>query len=117
MEQRRIPEGPAFPHPTPPEEQAAETDEPWLVMVGPATQLQLPGAALWAVFGAIAGAVLGILLALIPFAGLTLLARLILVGGIGLLAGATAGFIYGGGRDAEAEPREAFGELRARRNR
>jgi hypothetical protein len=104
MEQRDTPSRPAYPQPTSRAEQDAETDEAWPVIgVGPATAAQVRGAVLWGVFGTVAGALLGVLIALIPFAGLVLLARVILVGGIGALAGATAGFVYGGGREAEIE--------------
>jgi hypothetical protein len=136
---RDTPPRPAFPQPTSLAEQEAETDDAWPVIgVGPATGAQVRGALLWGVFGAAVGALLGVLFALIPFAGLTLLARMILVGGIGALAGATAGFVYGGGREAELEEdagnqigpppahgpirdpepaREAVEELRARQRR
>jgi hypothetical protein len=101
-------ERPAFPLPPTNAEQRDETDESWPVIgVGEITGSQARGAALWGLLGAAVGVALGLLVSLIPFAGLLWAGRAALFGGIGLLAGGTAGFVYGGGRGAELE--EDFG--------
>jgi hypothetical protein len=98
------PHRPSFPEPVSWAEQEAETDEAWpAVGIGPITASQAKGALLFGVLGAVAGLIVGVALSAIPISGLTWAARLALFGGIGALAGATAGFIYGGGRESELE--------------
>jgi len=98
------PEHPTEPKPTAGPRQARETDDAWpAIGVGPVTKAMAKGALLWGAIGAAAGAVLGILIALIPFADLPFLGRAALLGVVGLLAGSTAGFLYGGGRQPELE--------------
>jgi hypothetical protein len=98
------PERPVEPKPTAAARQARETDDVWpAVGVGPVTRAMAKGAVLWGAAGAAAGAVIGVLLAVIPFADLPFPGRAALLGGVGLIAGSTAGFIYGGGRQSELE--------------
>jgi hypothetical protein len=97
------PDRPAFPMPTDEGERADETDAAWPAVGGPITAPQARGAFIFGSLGAIGGLLLGITLSLIPLAGLSWYGRLVLLGGIGLLAGATVGFVYGGGREAELE--------------
>lgn len=94
---------PAFPQPTDERERSDETDAAWPAVGGPITAPQARGAFIFGTIGAVGGLLLGITLSLIPLAGLSWSGRLVLLGGIGLLAGATAGFVYGGGREAEIE--------------
>jgi hypothetical protein len=94
---------PAFPQPADERERSDETDGAWPVMSGPVTAPQARGAFIFGALGGIGGLLLGVALSLIPLAGLSWAGRLVLLGGIGLLAGSTAGFVYGGGREAELE--------------
>lgn len=65
--------------------------------VGPFTKSMTRGILAWVPMGALAGAVLGALLALAPWGGwLSLGLRLVLGVAIGGFAGATAGFVAGG---------------------
>jgi hypothetical protein len=66
--------------------------------VGPFTKGMTRGIALWVPVGAVAGAVLGVALALLPWAsGMSTVWRIVAGLVIGGLAGATAGFVIGGG--------------------
>jgi hypothetical protein len=97
-------ERPAFPQPATDAEQHEETDGTWPVIgTGPMTSAQARGAVFWGLLIAFIGAMVGLLVSIIPFADLLWAGRAALLGGIGALAGATAGFIYGGGREAELE--------------
>lgn len=98
------PERPTQPEPASKEEQEHEVDEAWTaIAVGPVTKAMAKGAIAGALAGAAIGVVLGALLALIPFAGWPYLGRFALLGAVSVLACSTAGFIYGGGREAELE--------------
>lgn len=103
-EPEREPPRPAEPKPASADEQHQETDDAWPVMAaGPFTRAMAKGALLWGAIGAIAGFIIGALIALIPFGDLPYVTRLGIVGVACALAGATAGFVYGGGREAEVE--------------
>jgi len=95
---------PSMPRPSSPSDQAHETDDAWPVIgAGPLTHAMARGALLWGGLGALTGVCIGLLASLIPVADLNWGARAAIFGVVGALAGATAGFIYGGGREPEVE--------------
>ena len=77
-------------------EMKAESDHAVFAGFAPMTKEQTQGAAVSIVVFGLIGAVIGALLALIPF-GLVWWARLLLLAGIGAAAGSTIGFIAGAG--------------------
>jgi hypothetical protein len=83
--------------------------------VGPFTKGMTRGIALWVPAGTLAGAVLGVALALLPWAsGMSTVWRIVAGLIIGGVAGATAGFVIGGGfrPRKEGEGAELAGEDR-----
>jgi hypothetical protein len=85
-------------------EQEHEAEASWpLIGAGPVTRSMVKGATLWTAIGVAAGAVLGALLAFIPIGDTSWTMRLVLFAVVGALAGATAGVLYGGGRQPEVD--------------
>lgn len=70
------------------------------------------GAIIWMAVGLVAGAVIGALVALVPMGGLAFGTRLWVLALCGAIAGATAGALWGGGRQPELED-EVGNEARA----
>lgn len=71
--------------------------------VGVITGPQARGVVAFGAIGLMVGLVIGGLVALIPIADWSYLARLALFGGIGAFGGLIAGAVYGGGREPEIE--------------
>lgn len=72
-------------------------------VTSPAAGAQVRGALAWGAALAVAGAVVGLLVGLIPMFGLALGPRLLIWAIAGLAAGSAAGLVYGGGREPELE--------------
>jgi hypothetical protein len=92
------------PTPAPEREQREEVEQAG--PIGPAATLtptMAKGALTWTAAGAVAGGLIGLLLALIPLGDIAFLTRLWVFVVVGVLAGSTAGFVYGGGRKPELE--------------
>mgnify|MGYP003116584267 CR=1 FL=1 len=83
-------------------EQRSEADQS-IPSLGVITPSQARGAVVHAVLWGLAGAVLGVLVALIPIAGLDFGLRIGLFAIIGFLGGSSAGALFGGGRQPELE--------------
>jgi hypothetical protein len=83
--------------------------------VGPANRAMWTGAIRRAVIWGLVGAVIGLLVAWVPWAGIPLGIRLVGFGIGGFLAGSAAGFVYGAGRerdlDGEARRETSFAPL------
>jgi hypothetical protein len=90
------------PRPASPEEQHTEVErETGVAGSGPFTKNMVTGALLWTAAGAVVGAVVGALLALIPMGDIAFLTRLWIFAVAGAFAGSTAGFVWGGSRRPE----------------
>lgn len=100
------------PSPASPEEQRKDSEEGFpMIGTGVVTSPMLKGAVLWTAVGFVAGAAIGALVALIPMGDIALTTKLWVFAVCGALAGATAGVLYGGGRQPELE-REVGNEAR-----
>jgi hypothetical protein len=92
------------PSPASPREQREEVERAG--PIGPlsnVTPSMAKGALTWTAIGAVVGGLVGLLLSLIPLGDIAYLTRLWVFVVAGVLAGSTAGFVYGGGRQPELE--------------